>query len=224
MEKCNKTLRAAVVLCGCGSMDGSEIQESTLALYSLSKEGVEVDIFAPDAPQREVVDFITGERVEGEKRNQLQESARIARGRVRGLEDLRVSDFDFLVIPGGFGTAKNLFTFAFDGLDFGVDGVFRSVVEGFHSAGKPIGAMCIAPLVLCSIIDGVRITLGADGDLSSSVSERFGCSVVGCGRGECVVDSDNRVVSTPSYMYGDSTISDIGKGADSMVSGLLSLL
>ncbi len=214
----------ALILAGCGSRDGSEIQEATLALYALSEAEINVKAFALPESQSEVVNHITGEVAEGEKRTQITESARIVRGDILPLDELVVNEFDGLVIPGGFGMAKNIFTFAYDGLDFTIDPCYSSIVEAFHKAGKPIAAMCISPLSLCPIIEGVHITLGEDGELSRNVEKRFGVKVTDAGREGVVVDAENKVVTTPCYMYGDSTIANIGRGAKAMVAALSEML
>ncbi len=208
--------KVAFILAGCGARDGSEIQEATLALYALSVAGYDVKAFALDAPQADVVNFVSGCSLEGE-RSQLLESARIVRGAISPLSELCVDDFDGLFIPGGTGTAKNLFTFAFDGLDFSVNQLYYNIVNAFHLAKKPIAAMCIAPLSLCSIISGVKVTLGAESSLAKSVAEKFCCVVESCDREGVVVDIENRVATTPSYMYDDSTVANIGRGAQNLV-------
>ncbi len=210
--------KVAFILAGCGARDGSEIQEATLALYALSLAGIEVSAFSLDAPQHDVVNFVSGESVEGESRNQLLESARIVRGAISPLSVLAVDDFDGLFIAGGTGTAKNLFTFAFEGLDFSVTPLYYNIVKSFHSAQKPIAAMCIAPLSLCAIISGVKVTLGAAGSLSESVAAKFGCEVQECDREGVVVDHKNKIATTPSYMYDDSTVANIGRGAQNLAS------
>ncbi len=216
--------RVALILAGCGSQDGSEIHETTLLLYALSVAGHSVECFALNRAQRQVVNHLNGEVQKDQSRNQMEESARIARGKVRDLLELSVNDFDAVVLPGGFGHAKNICTFAFDGLDFTVEPIVRSIIESFHSAEKPIGAMCIAPVTLCATIQGVRVTLGAKGELTESLSARFGSEFEDVGREGVVVDSDNRVVTTASYMYGDSTIANIGRGAEALVRELTAML
>ncbi len=216
--------RVAVILAGCGSQDGSEIQEATLLLYALSAAEYSVQCFAFNREQAHVVNHLKGEVVEGESRNQMVESARIARGDVKEISELVVSDFDALLLPGGFGHAKNICTFAFDGLDLTVAPEVRATIEAFHSAGKPIAAMCIAPITLCATIKGVTVTLGPLGELTDSVEQRFSAKLVDVGREGVAVDSENRVLTTASYMFGDSTIANIGRGAEALVAKLTEML
>lgn len=215
----------AVVLSGCGAMDGSEIHESTLLLYAISKAGASYEIFAPDREQYDVVNFIEARPME-EKRNVLVESARIARGKIRELSELVASDFDALFIPGGFGAAKNLFTFAYKGLDFTVEKDIEAVILNFHNAKKPIGAMCIAPMMLAKVLSsyGVEITLGPADNLGCSVEDLFGVRVLVAEKDGVVVDAKNRVVTTPAYMYGDNTIANVGIGAENMVNAVVEML
>lgn len=214
--------RVAVILAGSGSKDGSEIHESTLALLALSRQGILCDVFAPDVDQAEVCNHISGAKIE-ENRNCLIEAARIARGRISPLDTLDVDSFDALVVPGGFGTAKNLFSFAFDDLDFEVLPAYERALKSFHAAGKPIAAMCIAPLALAKVFEGsgAIITLGAQSELSDRVAQRFGVVVQPSDRRQALVDMGNKIITTPCYMYDDATIADIAACADAMVDAMI---
>ncbi|MFI3321117.1 MAG: isoprenoid biosynthesis glyoxalase ElbB [Rikenellaceae bacterium] len=216
--------KVAIVLAGCGSMDGAEIHESTLLLYALSKAGIEYEIFAPNRAQRDVINFIEARPMD-ESRNVMVESARIARGKIRELSELLASDFDALMLPGGFGAAKNLFTFAYDGLDFTVEKDIEAVVMNFHQSKKPIAAMCIAPMLLAKLLGsyGVEITLGPADNLNCSVEEMFGAVVTPTDKSGVVVDSKNLVATTPAYMYGDNTIANVGLGAENLVAATVEL-
>lgn len=217
--------KIAVVLAGCGSMDGSEIHESTLLLYAIKAAGAEYEIFAPDREQRDVINMVKGETMDC-SRNVLVESARIARGKIRELMELRAVDFDALIIPGGFGAAKNLFSYAYDGLDFTVQKDIEAVILNFYESKKPIGAMCIAPMMLANVLGykGVEVTLGAASDMCTDVEDRFGAKITAAPESGVVVDKKNRVATTPAYMYGDNTILGVGIGADNLVKAVIELM
>ena len=217
--------QVAVILAGCGAKDGSEIQEATLALYALSLNNIEYQAYALDAPQQETVNHITSE-TENQTRSQIEEAARIVRGAIKPLSELDVKSYDALLIPGGTGTAKNLFTFFFDALNFSVNELYKTKVREFHSLGKPIAAMCIAPLSLLSILEEFHptITLGAESELSKAAAQKFNSTVEPCNRESVTIDQTNKLVTTPSYMYGDSTIANIGKGAQAMAKVLVELM
>ncbi len=208
----------AVVLSGCGAKDGAEIHESVSALIAISKAGNTYQIFAPNINQKHVVNHITDEEMT-EQRNVMVEAARIARGDIKPLEELNVNDFDALVLPGGFGAAKNLFTLAFDGLDFKVLPEMERIILDFHKNKKPIGAMCISPVLISKILGsyGVTLTFGPENPMAQDVENKFGAKVVVIGRDEALLDAQNKVVSTPCYMYGDSNIAQIAQGAENMV-------
>lgn len=210
--------RYAVILSGCGAKDGSEIHEAVMALYAIKENGNDYAVFAPDIEQKEVVNHLN-DKVTTEKRNVLVESARIARGSIRPLGELAVDQFDVLLFPGGFGAAKNLFDFAFKYTDFTVLPAVEQVARAFYAAGKPIGAMCIAPVMMAKIFSAEKaeITLGAKGDLANDIEAKFGVTVVEADYEEAVVDAANRIVTTPAYMYGDATIVNIARGALNMV-------
>ncbi|XP_012357337.2 glutamine amidotransferase-like class 1 domain-containing protein 3A, mitochondrial isoform X3 [Nomascus leucogenys] len=131
--------RVALVLSGCGVYDGTEIHEASAILVHLSRGGAEVQIFAPDVPQMHVIDHTKGQPSEGESRNVLTESARIARGKITDLANLSAANHDAAIFPGGFGAAKNLSTFAVDGKDCKVNKEVERVLKEFHQAGKPVG-------------------------------------------------------------------------------------
>ena len=157
--------RAAVILSGCGVYDGSEITESVSVLIALSKSGAQYQIFAPNVDQAQVVNHLNGEELPG-KRNVMVESARIARGNAKDLSTLKSSDFDALVLPGGFGAAKNLSTFAFDGDKMTVNQDVEKALKAFHQEKKAIGLACIAPIVAARVFGtkyggpGLSLTLG----------------------------------------------------------------
>src|SRR5512140_2033434 len=140
--------RIGVILSGCGVYDGAEIHETVLTLLALDRAGAEAVCLAPDIPQFHVVNHLTGQAAAGESRNVLVESARIARGAVRDVAGAKASEFDALVLPGGFGAAKNLSTFASKGDSCEVDPGVARLVREVHALGKPVGAMCIAPVLL----------------------------------------------------------------------------
>ncbi len=206
--------RFAVVLSGCGVFDGSEIHESIMILYAILKNGGEYEIFAPDISQHHVVNHITGEEM-NETRNVLVESARIARGKIKDLSEFRAGEFDSLIFPGGFGAAKNLSSFAFDGADCSVDGQVEKAVRDMVDQEKPIGAVCIAPALIARILDEPELTIGKDPETASAL-EAMGATHKETTHGEVITDTKHKLVTSPCYML-DATIMDIAAGADALV-------
>lgn len=211
----------AVVLSGSGVFDGAEIHEATLTLYAIMKNGASYEIFAPDIMQHHVINHITGEEMK-EERNVLVESARIARGDIKNLAEYKPADFDGLVFPGGFGVAKNLSTVAFHGPDAQVDpGVVRAVKET-SEAGKPIGALCIAPAMMAKIFEEATVTIGQDPGTIEAI-EKMGGTHISTTHGDVVYDDKLNLFSTPCYML-DADILQIGEGADNIVSAMLKIM
>ncbi|MCT4638333.1 MAG: isoprenoid biosynthesis glyoxalase ElbB [Bacteroidales bacterium] len=206
--------RVAVILSGSGVFDGSEIHEAVLTLLAIDQNGGEYEIFAPDKNQHHVINHITGEEM-NETRNVLTESARIARGAVKALSELNSDNFDALIIPGGFGAAKNLSTYAFNGPDMNIDEGFKAAVLSFHKAGKPIGGLCITPIVLAKIINGATVTLGNGNDSVAHV-DVVGGKHKDTSFGEVVYDKDNNLYTTPCYML-DGNISEVYNGASNII-------
>lgn len=214
------TPRFAVVLSGCGVFDGSEIHEAVLTMLAIARQGGEYRCFAPDVDQRHVVNHLTGTET-GETRNVLVESARIARGKVEDIKAYEPAEFDALVMPGGFGAAKNLSSFAFDGPGCTVDADLAHAIRKTHAAGKPIGALCIAPVILAKVLGEGELTIGEDRDVASAV-EAMGASHRQTGHGEVVVDRERRLVTSPCYML-DARIDQIADGAEGAVRALIEL-
>ncbi len=211
----------AVVLAGSGVFDGSEIHEAVMTLYAIDQNSAEYEIFAPDIDQHHVINHITGKEM-SEKRNVLIESARIARGNIKPLADFKASDFDAIIFPGGFGAAKNLSTFAFDGVDCKVNTDVENAVKNMVEAGKPIGALCISPAIIAKILADVKVTIGKDADTAESI-EKMGGSHQKASHREAVVDPKYKVVTTPCYML-EASISDIADDANVVVSKMLELI
>ncbi|MCW4149714.1 isoprenoid biosynthesis glyoxalase ElbB [Halomonas sp. 18H] len=192
--------QVAVILSGCGVQDGSEVYETTLTLLRLDQLGIGYRCFAPDIDQQEVINHYSGEAQPEQRRNVLVESARLARGDIAPLAELAVDEFDAVILPGGFGAAKNLSTFATDGSEMAIQAGLREALADFHEDRKPIGLMCIAPVMVPRLLGpGIAVTIGHDPGVSGAISAMGGLHR-SCGVEDIVVDFENRVVTTPAYM------------------------
>lgn len=197
--------KIAVILAGCGRMDGSEIHESVLTLLSIQQAGASYQCFSLDLAQDHVTNHLTNENVH-EKRNMLVESARIARGDVVELNKINIDEFDGLIIPGGNGIAANLFTLAQDGAEFKVNGVVANIARKFTQASKPVGFICIAPVMIPAIYDfPVNMTIGTDRGTAEIVTAR-GAIHHDRQVNEICVDEEHKIVSTPAYMLANSIV------------------
>ena len=214
--------KIGVVLSGCGVMDGSEIHESVLTLLALAEEGAEVLCMAPDTDQAEVINHLTNEKTK-EKRNVLVEAARIARGQIKDAAQVRASEIDGLIFPGGYGAAKNLCTFAWDGPDCKVHPDVARLAREIHAQAKPIGAICIAPALVAKIFQGgaVKLTIGNDPETASAI-EKLGQRHVICSVSQTCVDDAARVVSTPAYMLARN-LAEAYEGISKLVREVLEL-
>ncbi|MGQ7869422.1 isoprenoid biosynthesis glyoxalase ElbB [Sunxiuqinia sp. sy24] len=213
--------KIAVVLSGNGVYDGSEIHETTLTLLAIARQGASYEIFAPNVEQAHVINHLTGEEMP-ETRNVLVESARIARGKIADLSTYQANEFDALVFPGGFGAAKNLSTFAFEGPDCKVNSDVEKAVKQTVQAQKPIGAICIAPAIIAKILGDVKVTIGNDSGTADAI-ERMGGTHTNTTHGEVIFDSKYKVYTTPCYML-DATIEQIADGADNIIQAILKSL
>ncbi len=212
--------QVAVILSGCGVYDGAEIHESVLSMLAIAKQGAEYTIFAPDVEQHHVINHLKGEPSD-EKRNVLVEAARIARGAIQPLSEYMAKSFDALVLPGGFGAAKNLSSVAFDGPNCTVEAETERAVKETHAAGKPIGALCIAPAVIAKILGDITVTIGQDEGTAQAI-EAMGGNHMTTDHGEVIIDEANKIATTPCYML-DANILQIAEGADNVVKAVLEM-
>ncbi|HZM13407.1 MAG TPA: isoprenoid biosynthesis glyoxalase ElbB [Bacteroidales bacterium] len=210
-------MKAAVVLAGCGVYDGAEIHEAVMTLYAIDRIGGTYQVFAPNVKQHHVINHITGEAM-NEARNVLTEAARIARGKIKALTEYRVADFDALIFPGGFGVAKNLCTYAVDGTDCHVDRVVEAAIRDTHTAGKPIGALCISPVLITRVLGDVTVTIGNDPSTASDITAMGGRHETKR-HGEVSVDKKNRIVTAPAYML-NATITEIARDAEEVIKAI----
>ncbi len=216
--------KIGVLLSGCGVFDGSEIHEATLTLYFLEKYGAEYICIAPSGDQIDVIDHANAHPM-SQTRNILVESARIARGKILDVNSIQALDMDALIIPGGFGAAKNLCTFAKDGPYCQVDRGVAKLLKELHAMKKPIGALCIAPALLARVfgIDfPIELTIGFDPVAAASL-EKMGAKHIKAKVDEIVVDAENRIVTTPCYMLAEN-IAEVGAGVEKLVSKLLDIV
>ncbi|MBE8596966.1 isoprenoid biosynthesis glyoxalase ElbB [Xenorhabdus sp. BG5] len=212
----------AIILSGCGVYDGSEIHESVLTMLSLSRLGAEVSFFSPDEVQRHVINHLNGEEKQ-ESRDIMEESARITRGNIQPLSKVNIDELDALIIPGGFGAAKNLCNFAFKGSDCEINKELLSVVQNMHRQGKPMGFICIAPVMVPKILGKpIKVTIGNDPETAAQIV-RMGGVHVECPVDGIVVDFENKIVTTPAYMLAES-LAQAEKGIDKLVRKILEMI
>lgn len=213
--------KIALVLSGCGVFDGAEIHESTLSMLAIARQGGSYEVFAPDIDQHHVVNHLNGKEMD-ESRNVLVESARIARGKIRDLNEFKPKEFDGLLFPGGFGAAKNLCSWAFDGAQAEVLPEVEGAIRGMVQAHKPIGALCISPVILARVLGKVKLTIGNDQETAEAI-ESLGAKHLNTTHGEVVIDRDYKLVTTPCYML-DATIVQIAEGAENVVKAMMEMM
>jgi enhancing lycopene biosynthesis protein 2 len=216
----NPVKKFAVVLAGCGVQDGAEIHEATLTLLAIDRHKCEYQCFAPDINQFHVINHLNGKEMK-ETRNVLTESARIARGNIKPLSRFNEKEFDAIIFPGGFGVAKNLCTFAFEGEKCSVNPDVQKAIKAMHAAGKPIGALCISPVLVTKVLGDIKVTIGNDIGTAAAIGAMGGQHVT-ASPGEVVIDHQRKIATAPCYML-DATISQIAEGADNVVKAILNM-
>jgi enhancing lycopene biosynthesis protein 2 len=209
-----------VILSGCGLYDGAEIHESVLTLLAIARSGASVTMAAPNKDQMHVINHATGD-VMGQTRNVMVEAARIARGEISDLSTVKMENHDAVFLPGGFGAAKNLCTFATQGPECSIDPDVQRLLKEFHAAGKPIGAVCIAPAVLVKALGNITVTIGSDPTTAEALVA-MGGTHVDRPVTECHVDGDNRIVTAPAYMC-DAPIDQVALGIEAAVQAIVEM-
>lgn len=213
--------KIAVIIGGSGHMDGSEIQETVSTLLALSKFRVEYRCFSIDREQKDLLNHFKGENDDlSSKRNLLVEAARIARGDIRDISELDSDSFNAVIFPGGFGVAKNFFSYAFDGRNATIDKSIKNIIMDFHNRNKFIGAICISPMLIAKAFEGsgksIKLTLGsALGPFEDA--KFFGANPEMQPATEIVVDEENKIVTTPAYMEGNSSLFEVYSGIEKLV-------
>lgn len=215
--------KVAVILSGCGVYDGAEIHESVLVLLALDRAGAQAVCAAPDCEQLHVINHATGQEVPGEKRFVLIESARIARGQIQAVRKLDVDAIDAVILPGGFGAAKNISNFAIKGEQATVNKEVAEFLIAAQQAGKPIGFACIAPAIAAQLFgsQGVKFTVGNDPGTAQAL-QKWGGHHVDCPVDEIVVDAKLKIVTTPAYMLA-GRITEAEAGINKLVAEVLKL-
>lgn len=218
--------KIGVVLSGCGVYDGAEIHESVITLLAIDRAGAEAVCMAPNVDQLHVINHLTGQEAKGETRNVLVESARIARGNIKDIAEVKADDLDALIFPGGFGAAKNLCDFAVKGENCEVHPEVKRLVKEFEQKQKPQAVLCIAPAMMAKIYEdsdaNPTLTIGNDPDTSAKM-EAMGTKHQNAVVTEVVVDAPNRIVSTPAYMLGQN-IGEVAEGIEKTVNQLVKMI
>ena len=218
--------KIGVVLSGCGVYDGSEIHEAVITLLAIDRNGAEAVCMAPNIPQMHVVNHLSGEVAANETRNVLVEAARIARGKIKDLAAVTAAELDALILPGGFGAAKNLCDFAVKGVDCSVNPEVARLIRAMVAAKKPVAAVCIAPAILSKVLGADQLphqlTIGTDAGTAAALTS-MGSQHVACPAREFVVDKANKIVSSPAYMLAGS-IAEAAEGIEKCVKTLIGLI
>ena len=217
--------KVGVLLSGCGVNDGAEIHESVLTMLFLDKAGVEMILMAPNIDQMHVINHYTGQEME-DYRNVLVESSRIARGEIKDMAEVSGNDLDALIIPGGFGVAKNLCDYAMAGPECSVNpDVYRLIAE-LRLMEKPIGAICIAPVMMAKVLgeqeESANMTIGYDETTSTDIIS-MGSKHIECPVSEMIIDEEKKIVTTPAYMEAKS-IKEAAEGIEKLINQILSMI
>lgn len=225
-------MKIGVILSGCGVYDGSEIQEAVFTLLAIDENGAEAVCYAPDIEQHHVINHTNGEEM-NEKRNVLIESARIARGNIGKLSELTSKDIDALVIPGGFGAAKNLTKWAFSGPDGEILHDVKRIILEMVNDGKPVAGLCMGPTVIAKALENsgktASLTVGTteapspyEIDAISAGMEKVGAIAAMKTVEEVEVDQNNRIVTAPCYMM-EASVSQIRNNIKMAIEKLIEL-
>jgi enhancing lycopene biosynthesis protein 2 len=223
-----RTPKVAVLLAGCGHLDGAEVRESVLTLLALDQHGAAFQCIAPNADQHHVISHATGEIAAGQSRNILEEASRISRaGQCLDISKAKPDEFDALLLPGGFGVAKNHCTFAFDGANASVRKDVADFVLSFFHAKKPVGAICISPALVALILNESKmkgkLTLGSGQGTRSAIETLKQEYIEVESARDVVIDDELKLITTAAYMFDDARLADVFVGIERCVSAVLRL-
>lgn len=218
--------KVGVVLSGCGHQDGSEIHEAVFTLHALEKAGAEAIIMAPDMDQFHVINHLNGNEDLSESRNILVESARIARGKVVDVASVSGHQVDALIFPGGTGMAKNIFDYSMAGINCTVISDVQRLVVEILEADKPLGAICIAPVMVAKVLEFLgrtgTVTGGFNDEINNDI-KAMGINTIEVGAEEIVVDKENKIVTTPAYVEAKS-MNESFTGIEKLVNKVLDMI
>ena len=218
--------KVGVVLAGCGAQDGAEIHESVITLLALDRAGAEVQIMAPDMDQFHVINHLNGNEDLTESRNILVESARIARGKVVDVASVSGHQLDALIFPGGTGMAKNIFDYSMAGINCTVISDVQRLVVEILEADKPLGAICIAPVMVAKVLEFLgrtgTVTGGFNVEIKNDI-KAMGINTIEVGAEEIVVDKENKIVTTPAYVEAKS-MNEAFTGIEKLVNKVLDMI
>ncbi len=210
--------KIAVIISGCGNMDGAEIHETVMTLLAIEKKECKYELFAPNKEQYHVINHFTKKEMP-EKRNMLVEAARIARGNIKDISTFAINDFDAIVFPGGYGVAKNFFTYAFNGVNATVLPEIEKIIKDTHAAEKPIGALCISPVLIAKVLGNITVTIGQDKNTTDDLIN-MGANHINATPIDVVSDRKNKIFTTPCYML-DASLLEIAEGAENLIETML---
>lgn len=226
-------MKIGVLLSGCGVYDGAEVQEAVLTLLAIEEIGAEAVCIGVNEPQFHVINHISGEEM-GETRNMMVEASRISRGNITEISQISPADLDALVIPGGFGSAKNFTSWAFHGPQSEINPKVKLLIVNMINVGKPIVALCVSPVVVAKALEGSSIkadvTIGTDQEDSPYDIKEFSDGIEQTGAltemksiREIQVDTTNKIITAPCYMM-DANILDVRKNIRSAIEALNELV
>jgi len=222
-------MKFGILLSGCGVYDGAEIQETVLTMLAVKEIGAEYVCISVDAEQHHVINHLTGEEM-NETRNMLVESARVARGEVTNIREITPADIDGLIIPGGFGSAKNFTKWAFEGPDGAILPEVKLLLVNLVNIGKPVVALCVSPVVLAKALEDANLkttmTIGSDLEESPYDITAFAAGLEHTGVipsmktiNEIHVDEENKIITAPCYMM-NADILQVRKNIQTAVEAL----
>jgi enhancing lycopene biosynthesis protein 2 len=202
-----------------------------LTLLEIERMGAQAICIGINSKQHHVINHLTGEE-QPQERNMLEEAARIARGQIIPIEQIVPADLDALIIPGGFGSAKNFSTWAFAGPQGQILPEVKLLLVNMYNVGKPIVALCVSPILLALALPekALELTLGNSQEASPYDISAFhaglnqlGATAQECQLGDVHVDVVNRIITAPCYML-EAKLLDIQSNIANALKALKDLL
>ena len=197
---CAMSKKVAIILSGCGGLDGSEIGETICSILALEGGGFSWKAFSMDKLQKKVISALSMKEM-NEKRNMMEESARITHGKIEDISKLEVNEFDVLWLPGGYGMVCSFSDIGEKGENGSVSSEISTVIKKFHEQKKIIVGICIAPSVIAKSLEKVQLTITlGEAENFYSLLKRLGHNPKKVTSSEFIYDKEHKIYSTPAYM------------------------
>ena len=198
--------KTAIILSGCGQVDGSETHETILTILALEQHNLDWEGLAPSGLQTEVYDHYTNTKENISPSSMITEAARLVRGNITIINAVNASDYAAVIIPGGAGVIKNLSNYSTAGINFTIHPELLAFMATIVRLQIPAGFICIAPILIPKLYGNKpKLTIGSNVELAAKIVQ-IGGEHCDCLANDIVIDHAQKIVSTPANMVAKNIV------------------